>query len=128
MSFELLWARVAKIYLGDRTLAVASLLFVYLACLGVGSFATQCMDKWVRQDKSKPFMVYFSMMLLLAALFHLVALGVLNFALDSNWVKILIFNSAQTIKTPRMREKGYARHERIYDGWGEGANRRGNAA
>lgn len=35
--YELLWSRLAKLYLGDRTLAASTLLFIYLACLALGS-------------------------------------------------------------------------------------------
>ncbi|MFH1725888.1 MAG: hypothetical protein ABII00_14865 [Elusimicrobiota bacterium] len=38
LSYELLWGRLAKLYLGDRTLATAALLFVYLSCMALGSF------------------------------------------------------------------------------------------
>ena len=35
--YELLWGRLAKLYLGDRTLATSTLLFIYLAGLALGS-------------------------------------------------------------------------------------------
>ncbi|MBN3038501.1 MAG: hypothetical protein JW869_03690 [Candidatus Omnitrophica bacterium] len=38
LSFEILWGRLAKFFLGDRTLATSALLTIYLLCLGAGSF------------------------------------------------------------------------------------------
>ena len=39
LAYEMLWGRLAKLYLGDRTLASASLLTVYLLGLAAGSLA-----------------------------------------------------------------------------------------
>ncbi|MDO8806180.1 MAG: hypothetical protein Q7R35_17325 [Elusimicrobiota bacterium] len=36
LCYELLWGRVAKFYLGDRTLAISLLLAIYLSCLVLG--------------------------------------------------------------------------------------------
>lgn len=37
LQYELLWGRLSKFLLGDRTMATAALLFIYLACLAFGS-------------------------------------------------------------------------------------------
>ncbi len=37
LGYEILWGRMAKFILGDRTIAITSLLFVFITCLGLGS-------------------------------------------------------------------------------------------
>lgn len=43
LGYEILWGRMAKFLLGDRTMAISSLLFVFITCLGLGSLVT----RWV---------------------------------------------------------------------------------
>ncbi|PIU19915.1 MAG: hypothetical protein COT18_04985 [Elusimicrobia bacterium CG08_land_8_20_14_0_20_59_10] len=38
LCYELLWGRVAKFYLGDRTMAISLLLAIYLSCLVLGCY------------------------------------------------------------------------------------------
>lgn len=37
LAYEILWGRISRFILGDRTLAIAALLFVFVSALGVGS-------------------------------------------------------------------------------------------
>lgn len=39
LGYEILWGRLARFFLGDRTIATTTLLFAYIACLGLGSLA-----------------------------------------------------------------------------------------
>lgn len=48
LAYEMLWGRLAKLYLGDRTLATASLLCVYLLGLAAGSLAVRGLVARVR--------------------------------------------------------------------------------
>ncbi|MBL4867392.1 MAG: fused MFS/spermidine synthase [Pseudomonadales bacterium] len=37
LAYEILWGRMAKFLLGDRTIAITALLFIFIICLGLGS-------------------------------------------------------------------------------------------
>ena len=48
--YELLWGRLAKLYLGDRTLATSTLLFIYLAGLALGSVLVPMLARRARPE------------------------------------------------------------------------------
>ncbi|MCP4653550.1 MAG: hypothetical protein GY858_09265 [Candidatus Omnitrophica bacterium] len=75
LSFEILWGRMAKFFLGDRTLAVSSLLTIYLFCLGSGSFFASYLYKL--QHKIKRLTPCFLLVLITASsgLAHLIFVG-----------------------------------------------------
>lgn len=41
LGYEILWGRMAKFFLGDRTIAVTTLLVAYITCLGLGSLVAR---------------------------------------------------------------------------------------
>jgi spermidine synthase len=48
LAYEMLWVRLAKLYLGDRTLATSSLLAIFLLGLAAGSLAVRPLVAWLR--------------------------------------------------------------------------------
>ncbi len=47
LGYEMLWGRVAKFLLGDRTIAIAALLFIFITALGLASLAVPIyMKRW----------------------------------------------------------------------------------
>ncbi|MBP7088955.1 MAG: fused MFS/spermidine synthase [Candidatus Omnitrophica bacterium] len=80
LSLEILWGRLAKFFLGDRTLATSALLTIYLLCLGTGSFLAAYLHNL--RHKLKSYNIFF----ILALLFGLSALTQILSVRTAYWV------------------------------------------
>jgi spermidine synthase len=66
LGYEILWGRMAKFLLGDRTMAISVLLFVFITCLGLGSLLTRRLaSRWT--DGTAPGALRMAAWLMLAA-------------------------------------------------------------
>lgn len=74
LAYELLWGRLAKFYLGDRTLATAALLAIYLTCLALGCWlARRAGRRWAGGWEKT--VLLFAALLSVAAALHLAGAG-----------------------------------------------------
>ena len=71
LGYELFWGRMAKFLLGDRTLAITSLLFVFIACLGISSLVAPILGRKFGCEKSEQTFNLIAWILLLGAALHL---------------------------------------------------------
>lgn len=71
LGYEILWGRMAKFLLGDRTLAITALLFVFITCLGLGSLVAPTLGRRFGGDTARGALKLISWIFLLAALLHL---------------------------------------------------------
>ncbi len=94
LGYELLWGRLAKLYMGDRTMATASLLFIYLACMGLGSLAVGLLHRRRPASDLRQALGRFGTMLGIAAAAHLVALTFIHFVIDNPSIAARFANHA----------------------------------
>lgn len=71
LGYEILWGRMAKFLLGDRTIAITSLLFVFITCLGLGSLVAPTLGRRFGADTPRQALKLISWIFLVAALLHL---------------------------------------------------------
>jgi spermidine synthase len=90
LSYELLWGRMAKLYLGDRTMATATLLFIYLACMALGSFAVHALFARRPPMGARAEFAWLARVLALAAPAHLASLGALVHVIESPTISIWV--------------------------------------
>lgn len=70
LAYEILWGRIAKFLLGDRTLAISALLAVFIAALGLGSLLAEPIRRRFSSDGDRgPALV--AALLVAGALLHL---------------------------------------------------------
>jgi predicted membrane-bound spermidine synthase len=78
LCFELLWGRMAKLYMGDRTMATSTLLFIYLSCMALGSFAVGVLYRRRKTTSLSEGLGRFGTMLAVAAPIHLVGVALIH--------------------------------------------------
>lgn len=83
LAYEVLWGRLAKLYLGDRTLAASALLCVYLAGLALGGLLVGPVARRLRARGASPVSLALWTMALGGAA-HLLALGAVHAVLDDD--------------------------------------------
>ncbi len=71
LGYEILWGRMAKFLLGDRTIAVTALLFVFITCLGLGSLAAPVIGRKFGISTPPQTLKLISWIFLLGAFLHL---------------------------------------------------------
>ena len=77
LQYELLWGRLAKFLLGDRTMATSALLFIYLTCMAFGSLEVRRIDELRREHGGLETFTLWGLVVGAAAAGHLLAvLGV----------------------------------------------------
>jgi len=90
LALENLWGRLAKFFLGDRTLATSTLLSIYLACLGAGSFLASSLNQL--KDKKPGFSFWNLLSWIFAAsgiftlIFVLISCRVILNSLTQEWI------------------------------------------
>jgi len=94
LGYELLWGRLAKLYMGDRTMAIASLLFIYLACMALGSFAVGVLHRRRPAPDLRQALSRFGTLLGVAAAAHLVSLAFIHFVIDNPSIAMRFANHA----------------------------------
>ena len=70
LAYEILWGRMARFLLGDRTVAIAVLLFVFICCLGLGSLVAPRVGRRFGRD-SRASLSLVAAVMLLGSLLHL---------------------------------------------------------
>ncbi|MBI2192967.1 MAG: fused MFS/spermidine synthase [Planctomycetes bacterium] len=71
LAYEMLWGRLARFLLGDRTLAVSLLLFVFLTALGAGSLAAPGAGRAAARRSSRGVLLLLGWLFLAGALLNL---------------------------------------------------------
>ncbi len=72
LADEVLWGRMSKFLLGDRTLAISTMLFVFLLALGAGSLLAARLAKWFHVDTRSGVAKLVGGAFLAAAILHLI--------------------------------------------------------
>ena len=72
LGYEILWGRMAKFFLGDRTIAVSVLLFVFITCLGAASLGSEPLMRRFTGRRPAKTTALVSSFLLLGSALHLV--------------------------------------------------------
>ena len=70
LGYELLWGRISKFILGDRTMATSTLLAIYLSCMALGSFEVERFARLFGWKTPRQLFTSSALILLLAALAH----------------------------------------------------------
>ena len=71
LGYEILWGRMAKFLLGDRTLAITSLLFIFITCLGLGSLIAPTLGRIFKVGTPRRALQLICGVFLVTALLHL---------------------------------------------------------
>ena len=71
LSYEILWGRMAKFLLGDRTIAITTLLFVFILSLGLGSLVSGRLSRYYGFKTTKQAVKLISWIFLISSLPHL---------------------------------------------------------
>jgi spermidine synthase len=71
LSYEILWGRMAKFILGDRTIAITSLLFVFIVCLGLGSILAPILGRRFASTTAQQAITLICWILLAGSFLHL---------------------------------------------------------
>jgi spermidine synthase len=71
LGYEILWGRISKFLLGDRTIAISALLFVFIVCLGLGSLAAPVLGRRFGANVPRQALKLIASMILLGAFLHL---------------------------------------------------------
>lgn len=70
LGYELLWGRIARFILGDRTMATSTLLAIYLGCMALGSFEVKRIANMFGWKTPQRLFATSALILLAAALAH----------------------------------------------------------
>ena len=76
MAYEILWGRMAKFLLGDRILAVSSLLFIFILSLGLASLLAPWLARRTGVEDAPGALKLMARVMLAAALLHLLLIPV----------------------------------------------------
>lgn len=71
LGYEILWGRMAKFLLGDRTLAITSLLFIFITCLGLGSLIAPTLGRTFKAGTPRRALQLICGVFLVTAMLHL---------------------------------------------------------
>lgn len=74
LALEVMWGRVSRFILGDRTMALTALLFVFVASLGLASLLAPAAGRWLRADSRPRVLLALAMVLLFGGLLNMVAI------------------------------------------------------
>ncbi len=89
LGYELLWGRLAKFILGDRTMATATLLAIYLTCMALGSFEVKRLAEKFGWKTPERLFTTSALILLIAALAHPLMWWVTQAILTSGFADVL---------------------------------------
>ncbi|MEW6360285.1 MAG: fused MFS/spermidine synthase [Planctomycetota bacterium] len=89
LGYEVLWGRMAKFLLGDRTIAISTLLAVFIACLGLGSLlAGRLGPRFGRTANQAVGLIAWG--LILAALLHMATVPLARLTIAGGGLKWLV--------------------------------------
>lgn len=71
LGYEVLWGRLARFLIGERTIATASLLFIFIACLGLGAWIAPVLGKKLKTNTPTRTRTVIAVLFLVTAAFHL---------------------------------------------------------
>ena len=92
-GYEVMWGRMAKFLLGDRTLAITALLFVFISALGLASLLASRLTGRITRQNPRTGLAAVAWAMLLGAVLHLIVVPVAStIAAGTGFVSVLSFS------------------------------------
>lgn len=88
LGYEILWGRIAKFLMGDRTIAITILLFGFISCLGISSLVAPRIGKRWGGQSSQGTMQLISWLFLWATFVHLFAVFLARFTIAGHGLAV----------------------------------------
>lgn len=81
IAYQMLWGRIAKFLLGDRTMAVAALLFAFIGCLGIAGMLAPVVGRHFRRFSNGVPIRLVGVLFVVGALIHVVVVPAASVAM-----------------------------------------------
>jgi hypothetical protein len=97
LGYEILWGRMAKFLLGDRTLAISMLLFIFITGLGLGSFFVTRLTAELKIENKGMVLRLICWLSLMASVLHLLLVPLARFTIQGRGLSIFFGSRTSVI-------------------------------
>ena len=98
LAYEMLWGRMAKFLLGDRTISITALLFIFIVCLGLGSFIAPVIARKFKAKSPQHALKLIAWILLIAGLLHLAIVLLADNTIQGHGLASIIYMKNEFIR------------------------------